>query len=659
MTSPTYGIFIDWDNDGGLNIGNFEANTDGWDPSATGVKPTVARSTTRSYHGDASLLVTWSTGTSQLVQPDPMATFVSGRSYTMSAWVWVPSSSGIHVKCAVSGISSGTASSTTNTWVQISYTFTATSATHQLQIQANTSPSGGEQTWIDMVRVVGVGEDLLSPDPGVIGDVSIGYGRDQARSLQPVTPGDATFAVDNDSRDYSPEYSSSPLYGMLGPGRPVVLEATYSGKLYSLFDGFTDDFRLTSGPGQRRVEFSAVDGLARLKNLPVSTALFPSVRTGEAVNKILDAIGWVGSRDIDPGGTTIRWWWAESDDAYQDLTDIVAAEGPDAFVHIGSTGEFIFRDRHHRLIRTASTAVQVVFKDSGVVSPQVEFDPPCEIDYGWRDVVNQVEITVPDRNPTPLPVPVWTNATAYSLSSGQSRDFEIRTDDPFWDIQAPTQGAPSTVIASDPDFVLSGAVTVTFSRSSGQSTTMTVRATSATSVFSMRIKAHSVADSTSSAKVSKEDTASITTSGRKSHKPNTSWFNVEDANAVADLILGKRAERLPVVTFTVPNGVSDQVVQQLSRNLSDRIQIVDSESGLNAEFFLEHIDHAIQDEGNTHLTKFAAEKIPVIPSNLFRFDVSGKGFNDGVFAASGRDDPSTIFLFDTAGHGFDQGFFAT
>jgi len=663
VTSPTYGVFVDWDGDGGLSIGDFEQSVEGWDPAATGAAlPTLARSTTRAYHGSTSLLVTWTAGGSlQVAQPDPMATFVIGTSYTLSAWVWVPSSGGMHVKCAVSGISSGTASSTTNAWVNITYTFTATATSHQLRIQANSTPSGGEQTWIDHVRLIGPGEDLLAAPPGVIGDVSIQYGRDQARGLQPVAPGECDFEVDNVSRALSPENSSSPLVGLLGPGREVLIEASYSGKAYTLFDGAVDDFDVDSTAGKWRAKFTAIDGLARLKNLPVSTALYPALRTGEAINKVLDAIGFTGTRDIDAGATTLRWWWADDDDAYQVLTDITAAEGPSAFVHIGSLGEFVFRDRHHRLLRTASAAVQATFKNSPAVAPDVEHDPPFKVNFGWRDVINQVEVSVGNRAPKSALEEIWSDDTLYAMAGGQRRTFTISTDEPFWALQPPTQGAPSTIGLSDPDFVVvGGTVTVTLSRTSGQSVTMTVIAGAALTVVSMRLRAYKLAGSSNSQKVLKQDTASITkTRGVKSYQLPGPPLNVEDAGAIADLILGKRADRLPTVTFTVTNGTATQVTQQLSRDLSDRIHVVDSESGVSADFFIERIEHTIGDEGNTHETRFSCEKIPAIPGNLFRFDTSGAGFNDGVFGPSGQDDPATMFIFDTAGHGFDQGLFCT
>lgn len=663
MTSPTYGIYVDWDADGGLNIGDFELDTDGWTSGAipASPRPALARSTVRAYHGVGSLLVTWAGAvTLEQVGARPMATFVIGRSYTMTAWVWVPSSGGRAARCAVASLGVGSQSTTTNQWEQISLTFTATATTHLLQIFPDFTATAGDQTWIDMVRVVGPGENLLATPPGVVSDLHAQYGRDQARSLQPVSPGEASFSVDNVSRALSPENSSSPLTGMLGPGRDVVVEATYNGKVYTVFSGSTDDFEVDSTAGEWLAKFTAIDGLARLKDLSVSTALHPALRTGEAIHRILDSIGWTEARDIDTGATTLRWWCADSDDTYQQLMDIVAAEGPNAFVHIGASGEFVFRDRHHRLLRAASTAIQATFRNGPVTPPDVEHDPPFEVNYGWRDIVNQAEIPVADRNPNPNLEEIWSSTTSFGLSASQSRTFTITTEDPFWAIQAPTQGAPSTITTTNPDFVVTGGtVTVALTRTSGKSTVMTVTASAALTVFSMRLRAYQVPEPNDTRKVVKQDPASVSVHrGVKPYRYPGQAINAEDANALADLIVGRRASPVPVVTLTVVNGTADQLVQQLSRDLSDRIRIVDSESGVDASFFIERIEHSIRDEGNTHETQFSCEKVPATPGNLFRFDTAGAGFNDGVFGMSGLDDPSNLFIFDTAGHGFDQGLLA-
>lgn len=660
MTTPSYKVYADWDADGGLSIGDFEFGLDGWDPSATGALPTVAQSTTRSYHGTTSMLVTWSAGTSQLVQADPWSGLTVGNSYTYSAWVYVPSSGGMHVKCTVAGISSGTASSTTNTWVQITYTFTATATTHSLQISANTSPSGGEQTWVDHVRIIGPGEDLTATAPGVISDVTVQFGRDQARSLQPVSPGEAAFDVDNVSRDYSPENTASPLIGLLGPGRDALIEATLAGRAYTVFHGNLDDFTVDSTQGKWLASFSAVDALARLKDLPVSTAVYPAVRTGQAIGYILDAIGWAGQRDLDPGGSTIRWWNAESDDAYREMLDVLSAEGPDSLITVGSSGEFIFRDRHHRLNRAASLTSQVTFTNGVATGGQVEHDE-FKLDFGWRDIINEVQFDVTDREPVPVAEQIWMDENTYIIAAGEHRQFQVVADDPFWDVVDPTQGLPSdlpTEGVAHPDFVSDQTLTVAFSRRSGKSTTVDVSCTSAAIIFKMSLRAYPVKRTDDVKKIVRSDAASIASVGLRSRKEASPWIGAEDAGAVADLIIGKRAQRLPVVTFTVVNGTSTAITHQLARDLSDRVTVVDSESGFNADCFIEKISHEITDDGNTHRTTFACEKIPTLPSNVFRFDTAGSGFNDGVFGPNGLIDPADVFRFDTAGQGFNDGLLA-
>jgi hypothetical protein len=78
---------------------------------------------------------------------------------------------------------------------------------------------------------------------------------------------------------------------------------------------------------------------------------------------------------------------------------------------------------------------------------------------------------------------------------------------------------------------------------------------------------------------------------------------------------------------------------------------------LDADCFIEQIQHSIGQGGLEHRTTFGLEKAPVPTSNPFTFDVTGAGFDQGNFTGTGVDDPATMFQFDVAGHGFDQGCF--
>ena len=76
---------------------------------------------------------------------------------------------------------------------------------------------------------------------------------------------------------------------------------------------------------------------------------------------VLDAVGWTGPRDLDLGATFVHWWWLEEVDAFTAVTDLVSSEGPPSIAYVGPDGTFIFRDRHHRLLRAASLTPQATF----------------------------------------------------------------------------------------------------------------------------------------------------------------------------------------------------------------------------------------------------------------------------------------------------------
>jgi hypothetical protein len=206
---------------------------------------------------------------------------------------------------------------------------------------------------------------------------------------------------------------------------------------------------------------------------------------------------------------------------------------------------------------------------------------------------------------------------------------------------------------ADVRFAGSGTLTISTDRTSGQSVMLSVSLPlggSAVTVQYMQLQAQPVRVART-VKVTAEDPVSIDTNGRRTHRPAVPWITRHDAAAVADLILGMRAQRLPVLQVTVKSGNDTRLTQQLARDLSDRVRIIESELGLDGEFYIEQIHHTVREAGLLHETTFGVEKVPTLPSTAFTFDATGKGFNDGVFAPSGLDSPSSVFIFDHATQG--------
>lgn len=508
---------------------------------------------------------------------------------------------------------------------------------------------------------------FTDPDDDVTGDiiseVSLTYGRDQERQLSPSSVGSAAFTLNNSTRRYSPENTASPLSGDLDPARDMRAQVTFSTVTYDLFRGKIDDYNMKVDRGDRTVDFTFLDGMSTLAGIKLSTAVYESMRTGELVDTVLDLAGWTGGRDIDLGATVVKYWWAEGTDALAAIQDLVKSEGPPSVAYQAPDGTFVFRDRHHRLLRSQSLEAQATFSAAEVAcdSPAatgLHFTKPFTYAHGWRDIVNSVSFDVSERTVDADLTVVWSSDTAISLSTGESREIELTTSDPFKDAVTPLLGT---------DFTVSGAGTVNavLDRTSGASAKISLLAVGAPVVISgLQLRARAIPVQRT-VKVVRQDTGSISQHGEKLYPDSAPWANANDADAIATMILLHYAQRRPTVTIRIVTEDPAHFVQILTRTVSDRIRIVNGEAGLDDDFFVERVTHTIQRMNWTgkppvHSVVLGCEKQLTVTSNPFRFDVRGAGFDEGVFDPISADDPSTVFIFDHPTQGlFDTGLFGT
>jgi hypothetical protein len=193
------------------------------------------------------------------------------------------------------------------------------------------------------------------------GVVTFQYGRDQARALSPPRVGELGFILCNAERIYSPENPSSPISEDVAPAAPVKVSEVIDDVLYPLVTGRIDTFEISSSRGDRSVTITALDGLALLRGTRISTELYAAQRTGTLIGIILDTIGWTAPRDLDIGATHVPWWWANDQDAFDLMTELLRSEGPPSIAYVAPDGTLTFRDRHHRLLRSASLQPQADF----------------------------------------------------------------------------------------------------------------------------------------------------------------------------------------------------------------------------------------------------------------------------------------------------------
>lgn len=471
------------------------------------------------------------------------------------------------------------------------------------------------------------------------GRLTVTYGRDQARMLAPPRVGEAALELDNASGDYSPENGASPLAGNVLPGRPVRIRATSNAVTYTVFRGHLDDYDVLPDVGQQSVKLSCLDPLARLKGVQVSTGLHSGLTTGQAIGYVLDAAGWDADlRDLDPGATVVPYFWAANDDAYDLVGQLVDSEGPGSLLTVDGDGAIVFRSRHHRLLNAASTTSQATFRDTG---SEPLHSAPLKYDHGWKEIVNTVVITTPVRAPAGELDVVWQQSGQLAVANGQTAVVHVEATSPFLGALTPVAGTDYTL--------LSGTVTVTMGRTSGQATTIYVTASGGTAVLTgLQLRAYPL-ETVSTARVEAEESTSIARYGRRSLSSlrQPVWASANDAIAIADLVLAQRAERLPVVTITLRGGNTTRLAQQLGRDLSDRVTIIEADTGLDGEFFIEQISHDA--DAALLTTTFACEMAPSVPADVLVLDDAALGLlGTGTLGGSGVSDPDTVFVLDTS-----------
>lgn len=494
----------------------------------------------------------------------------------------------------------------------------------------------------------GVGDDVTARTLGSRHTVTIQGGRNSpSRSVSDAAPGEASLVLNNVSRDYSPENGASPLAGLVGPGREILIRGALGGTVADLFRGALDDYTVRPSTADRAVELTCLDGLGTLAQTTISTPLYQGVTTGQAIGHVLDAAGWPADRrDIDPGHTAIAWWWEEGATALDALRKLVRAEGPPALVAVDGSGHLVFRDRTHRQIRDRSRYSQAVFAAGSGEEPQA-LDAGFSYDAGWQSIVNRITIPVQVRACTGIPVQVWSTDIPFTLADGETVALVASASDPFLAAVTPVEGT---------DYILSsGVVTCSLDRDSGAAVTISVTAVGGpATVLTMGLRAAAVPVVTALT-VTAEDQASIDQHGPRAYPRDVPWVGANDARAVASIITTYYADRLPVITFRVA-GTPARLTQQLTRALSDQITVSEDESGVNSAFFIERIVHEIA--AGFHVTTFTCEQGPAGITNPFRFDVVGAGFNQGVFARAALIS-TPLFRFDVEGQGFNDGLFAS
>lgn len=382
------------------------------------------------------------------------------------------------------------------------------------------------------------------------------------------------------------------------PGRKVRVRTT-APTAATLFTGFLDDLPQHPHRLERSVDAPALGPLSRLRGVKVSTVLYSNITTGVALGHLLTAAGWpLADRTISTGQTTLLYWWCDEDDAYDMALTLLRTEGPGATLYESGDGKIVFEDRHYRLSTSRCTTSQATIADSGSEPLMSGFEYHPHL----KDIINAATLRVIARTPAAGTV-VWQLGGDLSLGASQSIALTVRASDPFSGATAPVEDTDYTV--------LTGSVaSATLSETSGTSTLLTITAgAGGATVRDLQVRATSYAGSETLIANTVDASASIAKYGLRPYQ-SAIWPEVVPDFAIdtANVLVQQYQEPRATVRVQLNGAQATRLTQILSREISDRVTVVEAQTGLNGDCFVEHIAHRVDLAGRLHTAILGLER---------------------------------------------------
>lgn len=381
------------------------------------------------------------------------------------------------------------------------------------------------------------------------------------------------------------------------PGLALRLNKFVDEVEYNLWTGDLDVPKHAMTDWRDGVSLKAFGRMARLAGRKVTTALYEDILVGDAIDVVLDAAGIPDAlRDISPGTVTLNFFWATEEDAKTLIEKLVMTEGITADWCEDGLGRFVFRDRNARYTDTRSAVVQNVLETS--YSASRPWLSGFDYESGYREVVNQAKHIRKTRLEDVSPSVVWSEAANYLLVPDQSITIYATNSEPFKDAITPVLGTDYTVAWGD--------VTVTLDQTSGSRVGMTFTAGALGAAFgydgstvtAMQLRATSIPQLGTD--IVEQNTIPATDSiiqyGLKPWTgemwPDVEWFVIRDN---LDAIVAWKQTPRGRITVTVEASLGDdENLLTAARKLGDRLEIIESELGVDAECWIERVEHEIR-----------------------------------------------------------------
>lgn len=430
-------------------------------------------------------------------------------------------------------------------------------------------------------------------------EVSCVLGRERPFEFESLARvGELSARLVNRGGKYSLYQSTSPLAGLLRPGKGVRLQQLVDGQYVPIWTGRLD--RLVPRAGMPpEAELRAVGGLEVLTKRAVWTAPLASVPTHAAVTAVLDAAGWPTSqRQISTGSTTLARFWGAGEDALSLLAEIARDEL--GLVREAPSGDIVFEGRSYRQSGDR-LVVQVTLDPTAPPTDTTLHYLDIAVEDPVESVLNEVTWTTQSYAMDPVGE-VWRlEAVPFSLAPGEARTVTAQYPPSggaagsyvaSWEV--PTVGLPG----SGADVIVSATTvtaTLTDQRATRATLTLTNTGGSPVTVSQVSLRGSPVRAG-SQASASASDSQSQAIYGRRGLEVRSRYLS--DPNVAQDYATGlvnQYASPVPVVRVVLSDVQGPATARQLGlRGVSDRVRVREPwVLGIDVEGYIERVERTI------------------------------------------------------------------
>ncbi len=429
---------------------------------------------------------------------------------------------------------------------------------------------------------------------------SISYSRGKSDELGTADVGQLSITLNNSDGKYTPSNSGSDLYGLLLPKRPIRIRATYDGNTYNLFYGYIEEIIPHPHLTEQYCIITATDGLDFLSRHDMSTALYKDTLTGTIHGYILDDAGWSSTmRTLDTGQDTVPYWYGQDVKARFAQEEIDKSE--QGFSYVDGAGYFNFEDRYHRSTATHQTS-QATFNNT-----------MSDISYSLnpRNVYNIVKVTV-----TPWELQsiseLWRLDEIPSIGVGQSKTWwgnaSVGNESVFveeWTTPVSTTDYTANSQSDGGGDDMTSDISIVTTKFA-QTIKLVITNNGSVPAYITLLKARGTYynPNTTVTKKSENTDSQAAYQKRTLEFDGKYMYDADQAQDLADYAIGKYKNPRPELSMTITNKDASTLTQILSREISDRITVVNDKLGVDGDYFIDYMEHDISMGGKLHTATY-------------------------------------------------------